>query len=322
MDGGDTPRGRRHLLAAPSHCAQMNSWRKPGPAFPERGKGMTRNGNNGARRKGLGQREERRSPWSVPATGLRTMRGTISRTSPRNSCGEMPPIEPSMPWLGAAATPGSLPGHGGCTFLADPADDPLVRPACWRAESSPFVLRIDSPGEGIGIRGTILQRDIVVGEVRYLVLRGTFGAHRIELAVNARSATPSVALRLDASLLPRLGCLEALVSGKPDVPLRLRPTPYQASRLGLMLAVLDRLGEKTKGTASLRAIATEFAFPGAALAGRAIEWKSSSIRRQTQRLIASAMWLRDGGYRHLLHGLVRVERLSEPKCFVTDDAAP
>jgi hypothetical protein len=163
---------------------------------------------------------------------------------------------------------------------------------------------------------------MAVGKVRYLVLRGTFGAHRVELAVKARSAIASVALGLDASLLPRLACLEALVSGKPDVPLRLRPTPHQASRLGLMLAVLDRLGEDTNGPASIRNIATELAFPGADLAGRAIEWKSSSIRRQTQRIIANARWLRDGGYRHLLHGLMKAGRLSGPICFDRGEAAP
>ena len=191
---------------------------------------MARTGNNAARPRELGQRTERRSPCSVPATGLRTMRGTIFRTLPRNSCGEMPPIVPSMPWPGAAATPGSLPGHGDCTFLVDPADDPLVLPACWRADNSPFVLRIDSPQGGIRINGTTVQRDIAVGEVRYLVLRGSFGAHRVELAVTDPCAAPSVALGLDASLMARLGCLEALASGKPDVPLRLRPTPCQAGR--------------------------------------------------------------------------------------------
>lgn len=227
-----------------------------------------------------------------------------------------------MPRHCAAATPGSLPGHGDCTFLADPADDPLVMPACWRADTSPLVLRIEVRRGGIQIPGTVLQRDVAVGKVRYLVLRGAFSAHRVELAVKARYATASIALGLDASLLPRLGCLEALVSGKPDVPLQLRPTPYQASRLGLMLAVLDRLEEETNGPASIRAIATELAFPGVDLPARAIEWKSSSIRRQTQRIIASARWLRDGGYRHLLHGLMKAGRLSDPICFDRDEAAP
>lgn len=281
---------------------------------------MTRMWNNDDRRKSLGQREERRSPWSVPATGLRTMRGTIFRTLPRNSCGEMPPIAPIMHWPGAVATPGSLPAHGDCTFLADPAEDPLVRPACWRAENSPFVLGIDSPGGGIRIHGTILQCDMVVGEVRYLVMRGNFGAHRIELAVSDRYAAPSVALGLDASLKVRLGCLEALASSKPDVPLRLRPTPGQAARLGLMLAVLDRFGGEADGPASLRAIATELAFPRVDLPTRAIEWKSSSIRRQTQRLVATAKWLRDSGYRHLLQGRMRAGNVSAPTCFVGDAA--
>lgn len=277
---------------------------------------MPRIGNNSASPRELDQREERRSPWSVPATDRRSMHGTIFRTLPRNSCGEMPPIVPSMPRPGPAATPGSLPAHGDFTFLADPADDPLVRPACWRTEYSPFVLRIHSPGGDIRIHGTTLQRDIVVGEVRYLVSRGTFGAHRIEFAVNPRCTAPSVVLGLDGSLMTRLGCLEALASSKPDVPLQLRPTPGQAARLGLMLAVLDRFGGEGDGPSSLRAIATELAFPGVDLPTRAIEWKSSSIRRQTQRLVANARWLRDGGYRYLLIGKMRASHISEATCFV------
>ena len=217
----------------------------------------------------------------------------------------MPPIVPSMPWPGAVTMPGSLPGHGGCTFLADPAEDPLISPAYWSAESSPFVLPIDSPEAVFRIRGTILQRDIAIGEVRYLVLRANFGAHRIQLTAEARLRVPSITLGLDASLLTRLGCLAALASGKPDVPLRLRPTPCQAARLGLMLAVLDRLEDDANGAANLRAIARELAFPGVDLPARAIEWKSSSIRRQTQRLVATAKRLRDVGYRHLLQGRVR-----------------
>jgi hypothetical protein len=158
----------------------------------------------------------------------------------------------------------------------------------------------------------------MVGEIRYLVLRGTFGAHRIELVVNARCRAPSVALDLDAWLMPRLHCLGALMSGKPDLPRRLRPTPCQAARLGLMLAVIDRLGEENNGPCILRAIATELAFPGVDPPARAIEWKSSSIRRQTQRLVATARWLRDGGYRHLLQGRMKAGAIFGPNCFNRD----
>jgi hypothetical protein len=162
----------------------------------------------------------------------------------------------------------------------------------------------------------------MVGEARYLVLRGNFGAHRIEFAINARCATPTVTLGLDASVMVRLGCLAALASGVPDLPPRLRPTPYQTTRLGLMLAILDRLGDETNGLVRLRAIANELAYPGTNVQGRAIEWKSSSIRRQTQRLVATARWLRDGGYRHLLLGQIGAGRISEPTCIVSDDAPP
>lgn len=232
----------------------------------------------------------------------RSIDATIFRTSPRNSCGEIPHIVRNMHNPATATTPRSYLGHGVCTFLFDPAADPLAEPARWRAEASPFVLRVRIPPGARRISGTVLQGDLAGGKKQYLVMRGAFGAHRVELAVEPDCERPSIALCFDAWLPSRLSCLEALASGKPDLPLRARPTPYQAGRLGLLLAILDRLEDERNGPAKLRDIATGLVFPGADLATRTIEWKSSSLRRQTQRLVASAKSLRDHGYRHLLHG--------------------
>lgn len=171
------------------------------------------------------------------------------------------------------------------------------------------------------IPGAALEFEIAAGKGRYLVIRGTHGAHRVALAVNDERERPSIALRLDASLLLRLACLEALASGKPALPPRLRPTPYQAGRLGLMLAILDRLEDEGNGPASLRAIAAELVFPGADLPTRAVEWKSSSLKRQTQRLVAIARSLRDGGYRNLLQGRTCAARTSAETCPVPSGTA-
>jgi repressor of nif and glnA expression len=74
--------------------------------------------------------------------------------------------------------------------------------------------------------------------------------------------------------------------------------------MALLLAILDVLAEHGGQCVNTRHIAAELVFPGAQIPDRAIEWKSSSLRRQTQRLIAAAKSMRDGGYRHLLHGQV------------------
>lgn len=134
--------------------------------------------------------------------------------------------------------------------------------------------------------------------------RGARGAHRIEFKISPASVGPKVEFLLDDALTVRLACLEAFSSGKPSPSGRLQPTPYQSGRLALLLAVLDRLEHGDNTFAGTRIIASELIFPGAELPSRAIEWKSSSFRRQTQRVVAAAKSMREHGYRHLLHGQI------------------
>jgi Uncharacterized conserved protein (DUF2285) len=144
------------------------------------------------------------------------------------------------------------------------------------------------------------------------------GAHRVELAIESAGTAPKVELPLDAALDVRLACLHSYVAGKYVMSVRLRPTAYQAGRLALMLAILDRLDSGDNPAVDARVIAAELVFPGAALPRRAIEWKSSSLRRQTLRLVAAAKSMRDQGFRRLLHGQVPLaaSRTSKVLCKV------
>ena len=325
MGGGDTPHGRRHLLAVPSHCAQKNSqrkWRRIGtppiagncgissaglaPWHLRMGRALPLTGNDRTKPDWLLFAEERRSPWPVPATALRPTRSTISPTSPRNSCGVMRSIVLSTPKFRATARPRLCLGHGACTFLFDPASRPMSEPACWRADACPFVLRINGTCASLPLPAPLLKHEMAERGERYLVIRNARGAHRIELGTDHAGSEPMVQLPLDASLGVRLACLQAYTSGKSARIARLRPTAYQTVRLALMLAILDRLENAHNSHCDSRVIAAELLFPGAELPRRAIEWKSSSLRRQTQRIVAASQLMRERGFRRLLYGHISV----------------
>nr|WP_083231240.1 DUF2285 domain-containing protein [Blastomonas sp. RAC04] len=80
-----------------------------------------------------------------------------------------------------------------------------------------------------------------------------------------------------------------------------RPTEFQRHRLQLLLDILDLA--VTPGVKSLTTheLALRRIYPGMTV-GRGAEWKSSSHRRRTQRLIAEARAMMNGGYRMLLAG--------------------
>lgn len=81
----------------------------------------------------------------------------------------------------------------------------------------------------------------------------------------------------------------------------LQPTPFQHYRLRLMLEVLDARNRGDTSPASLRQVAATV-FRGSLQGDRAIDWKTSSRRRQIQRLLAEGLHLVERGYRHLLNG--------------------
>lgn len=79
------------------------------------------------------------------------------------------------------------------------------------------------------------------------------------------------------------------------------PSRFQRHRLTVLLAILDRLERADGEPVTIRDLADSTVYPRVEL-GRAIEWKSSSCRRQTQRLLNEALAMAGGGYRRLLRG--------------------
>lgn len=150
--------------------------------------------------------------------------------------------------------------------------------------------------------GRAIVSDFSDGHDRHLVLADRNGLHRVTVVSPDHANGHHVAIVPDDCLAIRLAALEQFVgNGSPAAIGCLQPTAAQRHRLTLMLQVLDRLNATELPKPTLRDIAEAVLYPRHDL-GRAIEWKCSSERRQTQRLVNSARYLMQGGYRQLLKG--------------------
>lgn len=121
-------------------------------------------------------------------------------------------------------------------------------------------------------------------------------------------------IRRDAWFRTRLAAVEAFDLSNRSTELRkphalLFPTVHQRHRLILWLGILDRVTQRDKVFPTLRDIAKDVVYRDADL-GRAIEWKSSSHRRHTQRLVNEARFFMLGGYRLLLKGSLQKSALA------------
>jgi len=136
-----------------------------------------------------------------------------------------------------------------------------------------------------------------------LVADGERARHRVRLvACTRRSGEPRFALHADQWVNERFAALAALL--RQAIPVHpFLPTPFRRERLIRMLAILDLLDLSSGKPATVRQVAQEVTFRGLPPL-RAAEWKASSQRRHTQRLIAEAEAMRDRGYLKLLLGQV------------------
>ncbi|WP_454597770.1 DUF2285 domain-containing protein [Qipengyuania sp. SM2507] len=139
---------------------------------------------------------------------------------------------------------------------------------------------------------------------RHLVIAGPRARHRVLVAKCVVPSPGGYLVAADGPLDLRLAALSAFLA-HPSCPravvarAALKPSVYQAYRLQLLLAILDRLDHPSGAQPTMRQIASDLIYPGTS-GGRAIDWKTSSRRRQTQRLVAEARHMRDEGYRALL----------------------
>jgi len=139
---------------------------------------------------------------------------------------------------------------------------------------------------------------------RHMVLTDRTGLHRLTIVMPQHPDGHHVAIIPDECWATRVSAVEGFFGkGCPATTSCLNPTVAQRRRLTLMLKALDQRFSTGQPKFALRHIAAAILYPGRDL-GRAIEWKSSTERRQTQRLVSTAMHLRQGGYRDLLKGRI------------------
>lgn len=206
------------------------------------------------------------------------------------------------------------PIHGGWKFPFPPEPSASASPAIWRACEAPSVMIFetaadlqypDQPGEAY-FNDRVIVSEASNSSGRHLVLADKHGRHRLLLRTSATRPDAGYFVAADGHLAMRLSAIARLhdPTGRESGAKRgssLRPTEYQKHRLVLMLRILDRQADPEGPPPTLRKVAMDIVYPKSQF-DRAIEWKSSSERRQTQRLINEARYLMRTGYRHLLMG--------------------
>lgn len=156
--------------------------------------------------------------------------------------------------------------------------------------------------------------DVLIENSRHLVLSDQRGLHRVTVLSADDPGGRFVAVFPDGNLALRLAALQQFLGTKPQQSAaRLQPSAAQRHRLSHCLKVLELLRQPGCANSSLRQIAEAVLFPHHDL-GRAIEWKCSPQRRQAQRLMNTARYLVQNGYRDLLNGLTSPPTRATSSC--------
>ncbi|WP_373491725.1 DUF2285 domain-containing protein [Parasphingorhabdus sp.] len=149
--------------------------------------------------------------------------------------------------------------------------------------------------------GLHIAKEATNHEGRHMVFEGNYRRYRILIKPARLGLESGFIIQHDSWLEARISAIrefnKALEGAEILKPTR--PTNYQRRRLELLLAILDSLFLPDGRRRTLRQLAQTVIYPRSDL-GRAIEWKSSSERRHTQRLVSEAHHLMREGYRALL----------------------
>ena len=254
--------------------------------------------------------------WLDHSTATTGPPDTTFRISRRNSCAAIPLTGNNTPGSPAQAASTRNPQlaaewrvHGALNFPIDPDLSARSDPAIWRAEENPNIVILSGSGAVKAARAAcdlIAKRASNAGD--HLVLADTGARHRLLVMASARLGGDNYLIPRDQSFPIRLAALDAFHccvdgSAAPSVRNQLQPTAYQSHRFHLLLAILDALSRAPEGV-MLKDIAGTIVYRGLS-AQRAIDWKSSSQRRQTQRLVVEARRMASHGYL----GLLRQSRL-------------
>lgn len=213
-----------------------------------------------------------------------------------------------------------MPGHGASASHFDPVADPCRDPAIWCANTAAAIVILDAAPAIIDHIAFSDARVIHAADDGWHIVVAQAGrTHRLWLrrdtapmAAAEKRSLPGFHLPLDPLLDARLAATRRVAdwldppppaSGQPLALSRRSArrsadadtlTALQSARFDLMLAMLHA---EASG-ASLRDLGA-LAYPVLPRLNAA-EWKASSERRRTHRLLTQAKALRDGGYRVLL----------------------
>ena len=182
-------------------------------------------------------------------------------------------------------------------------------PALWTPELSPTTIILDAAPTDF-VDATVIDV-AALGEIaadhyghdgRHMVIASPDGPHRLWLREVKPEAPLAIIIPADRNFAQRIAAalrferrLRGAVSGQ--LPPGYRPTAFQRNRLFLLLNLLDA----EQAGASRRAMASSLRYRNSTPMGRA-EWKGSSQRRRTPRMIDEAKHMMVGGYRQLLLG--------------------
>lgn len=252
---------------------------------------------------------------NLPSGKARHTRLTLP-TSRRNSCAGIRLTGATMiSWSGnrVADCGHPLAGgwlcHGASNFPIDPARSAHRDPAIWQARHCASMVLLQGGAEAIATTILAVRARSIVAECRskagrHIVIEAGGARHRLLMTKLDCPHCSGFLLPDNAALPARMAALSSFLcwqcpSGSFAPTRHLRPTRYQRHRLEQMLQILDLHARDPGERPSLRGLAKQI-LRADVDHERAIEWKTSSTRRQVQRLVAGARRLANDGYRELL----------------------
>lgn len=196
--------------------------------------------------------------------------------------------------------------YWGLRVPVSPHKPAWVAPAIWAPIAAPTTLTLVGgvPDAPFGFQGVgVILADHGFSDGRHILISDDERPYQIFLPGKICDETFYQVIRDDqiGLRLTEIVRLERKLAGLAPMPCALRPTEFQNYRLNLLLDILDARYGGGRAMLATYDVAQAVIYPGMMI-GRGAEWKASSQRRRTQRLIEEAEGLMNGGYKRLLQG--------------------
>ena len=207
---------------------------------------------------------------------------------------------------------------GASPFPFDPDQSVHSRPAIWHPSVAPATVILTVPAEQyatpiiVRLFGLPVVEDHCLSDGRYMILSDRGRPHRVCLRIGLSIMDRGFDILADRCAPQRMAAamrLHCLQTGLPNLPgvCRFLPTAFERRRLMMLLRILDMLQLSKTDRPTSRQIASQEIYRNTDL-GTAAEWKSSSRRRHTLRLVQEARRMAESGYRSLLKANFRSAR--------------